>query len=73
MADFRQSKDLWKDLKLTNTDLSNLLSELDKAIEHERNKGGNSENLEEKTNQSQVSGQINPETSQASPSGSLNN
>ena len=39
LADLSQSKDLWKDLKLSNTDLSNLLSELDKAIEGEKSKG----------------------------------
>ncbi len=58
------SKDIWKDIKITNADLSNLLAELDKAI---GKANSISENLEDQTEKSQGSINNKVEFSQASP------
>lgn len=65
IEDASNSQDPLKEIKLTNADLTNLLSELDKAIEGDRSKGG------EDNDRSQVSG--TNENGEDSPTSSMNN
>lgn len=68
------SKDALKDLKLTNADLTNLLTELDKAIEGDKGRKAPSEARDGNGNFSEDRTEnYENEASQASPEGSINN
>ena len=72
-----ESKDIWKDLKANNIDLTNLLSELDKAIEGgEKSRHVNSRTSEVGGNEgseckTEKSVNLDNEASQASPNNSV--